>query len=281
MRLVRHARHGAERFLGLAPAGLSPSPFRASEIFLAAAFAFGGAIILQTLAAQIVPRWFPKAADGTLGTYDILLGSAFQLGLLAGLGHAWFWHLRPSRRAADAPSSPSAYPLPVPTAAPLSSSVPAAVSFAAALREGAMSFVTLLPLVWAVGFLWKGTLDLLGVDSSPQDIVSLFVATGDRVALGVMIVLAVLVAPVTEELVFRIGLFRWLRGRAPRAVVLFAPAAAFAALHGNTAAFLPLVVLAVVLSLAYERVGHPLVPIVAHSLFNLNTLALLLAGLPV
>ena len=37
---------------------------------------------------------------------------------------------------------------------------------------------------------------------------------------------------------------------------------------------------AICLALAYERVGHPLVPIVAHALFNLNTLILLLAGLP-
>ena len=149
------------------------------------------------------------------------------------------------------------------------------------MREGALAFVTALPVVAAVGLVWKYLLDLLGVDARPQDLVTLFASTGDHLALGFIIVLAVVVAPITEELVFRIGLFRWLRTRTLRTVALLVPAMAFAALHGNIAAFLPLVALAVHLALAYERVGHPLVPIVAHALFNLNTLVLLLAGLEV
>ena len=58
-------------------------------------------------------------------------------------------------------------------------------------------------------------------------------------------------------------------------------AAIFAVIHGNLAVLMPLVVLAVVLALGYEHYGHPAVPILAHALFNLNTIALLLAGFPV
>jgi membrane protease YdiL (CAAX protease family) len=107
------------------------------------------------------------------------------------------------------------------------------------------------------------------------------VRSGDTASLAIMVVLAVVIAPVTEELVFRVGLFRWLRTRPLRGVALFVPAAGFAALHGYLAVFLPIVVLAVCLALAYERSGHPLVPITAHALFNLNTVVLLLAGFPV
>jgi uncharacterized protein len=40
----------------------------------------------------------------------------------------------------------------------------------------------------------------------------------------------------------------------------------------------PLLALAVIFSLAYERTGHIGTPIVAHALFNLNTVALILSG---
>jgi membrane protease YdiL (CAAX protease family) len=87
-----------------------------------------------------------------------------------------------------------------------------------------------------------------------------------------MIALAVLVAPLAEEFVFRAGLFRYLRTRLPRSAALLVPAVVFAVLHGNYASFGPLVALAIVFSVAYERTGHIGTTIVAHALFNLNTL---------
>ncbi len=276
--LFRRRRSALARFLGLAPAGIATAPYRASEIFLAAACAFGGALVGQTLAMLIGGKWFPKPEGVELGLFDVIAGAGLQLGVLAGLAHAWFWHLRPSRRAAAARryEIDAAPALATPEPAP----APPPVSLGVALREGASTFVTLLPVVGLSSYLWNALLHLLGIEAAPQDLVTLFADTGDHLALTIIIVLAVLVAPVAEELVFRIGLFRWLRTRAPRTVVLFAPALVFALLHGNLAVFVPLVILAVCLALAYERVGHPLVPIVAHALFNLNTLVLLLAGLP-
>lgn len=274
--LIKGLRGAPARFLGLAPAGLGPSPFRPSELFLAAAFAFGGVIILQVATNQLAGRYFPKHTDGSLGMFEILQGAGFQIGLLAGLAHAWFWHLRPQKR----PPEPS-LPLTPELSPAQPASLPPAMPLASALRQGATTFLSLLPIVWLTGFLWQKLLDYLDVDAPPQDLVTLFAKTGDLPALGIMVALAVLVAPLTEELIFRIGLFRWLRTRTPRSVALFLPAVAFAALHGNVAVLLPLVVLAIGLALAYERDGHPLVPIIAHSLFNMNTVILLLAGLPV
>jgi membrane protease YdiL (CAAX protease family) len=149
------------------------------------------------------------------------------------------------------------------------------------LREGFLAFTALLPVVWLVNVGWQAALARLEIPAPPQDLVLLFARSGDTASLAIMVVLAVVIAPVTEELVFRVGLFRWLRTRPLRGVALFVPAAGFAALHGYLAVFLPIVVLAVCLALAYERSGHPLVPITAHALFNLNTVVLLLAGFPV
>ena len=54
----------------------------------------------------------------------------------------------------------------------------------------------------------------------------------------------------------------------------------FGAAHANWASFVPLAVLGVVLALAYEATGDIRVPIVAHGLFNLNTILIVLSGLP-
>ena len=272
--LGRRIRGAPARLLGRAPAGLTPSPYLLSELFLAAAFAFGGGMALQVGANLLSDRFFPKPANGGLGLYHLVLGTSFQLGLLAGLAHAWFWHLRPGKRLyATLPGPVQTDPAPPPE--------PPRLTVPAALREGVSTFLTALPIVSLTGFLWQKALGSLGVEAKPQDLVTLFAHTKDLAAIAIMIGLAVLVAPVTEELVFRVGLFRWLRTRIARGLALFAPAVVFASLHdGNVAVFLPLVVLAVCLSLAYERTGHPLVPMVAHALFNLNTLVLVLAGLP-
>jgi membrane protease YdiL (CAAX protease family) len=100
-----------------------------------------------------------------------------------------------------------------------------------------------------------------------------------------MIALAVVIAPLNEELVFRAGIFRYLRTRIPRWAALLLPALTFAALHVNwqnlqgLSSLAPLVVLAIVLAIAYERTGNIGTSIVAHACFNLNTIVVILSGL--
>jgi membrane protease YdiL (CAAX protease family) len=53
----------------------------------------------------------------------------------------------------------------------------------------------------------------------------------------------------------------------------------FGALHGNWAGFLPLALLGAGLALAYEATGDIRVTVVAHGLFNLNTILVVLSGL--
>lgn len=261
--LIGRVRALLPRFLGLSPSPLPPSAFRPSELFLAAAFAFGGAVVVQQLVALVANRRFPAPLDGSLGFFHVLAGAGFQIGLLAGVAHAWFWHLRPARRPAPLEPVPPHPPAPV----------------ARILRGGFFTFLAALAVVGPVSVLWQTLLARLGIEAPPQDLISLFNRAGDGGSLAIMIALAVLVAPLTEELLFRVGLFRWLRTRTPRGVALFVPALVFALIHGNLAVLVPLIVLAVVLALGYEHYGHPAVPVLAHAFFNLNTIALLLAGL--
>jgi membrane protease YdiL (CAAX protease family) len=261
--LLRNPRALGRRLLGLAPARLTASPFRLSEIFLAGAFAFGGAIMLQVVLVMVGKRYWPPPVDGSMGFFHVLVAAGFQLGLVAGLAHAWFWHLRTR--------------LALPDAAPVTQGP---VAGFAVVRDGFLTFLVVLPAVWLASLLWQSFLELLGVDAPPQDIVALFAKRGDWVSLSAMIGFALVCAPIAEELLFRVGLFRWLRGRIARSLALLLPALAFAVLHGSVSVLVPLMVLSIVFSLSYERSGHPAVTMIAHSLFNLNTLVLVLAGFP-
>lgn len=129
-----------------------------------------------------------------------------------------------------------------------------------------------------VGFAWKTLLEAAGVSVNEQDMVGLFRNTDDPLLFSLLLILAIVIAPITEELLFRAGLFRYLRTRIPRSLALLAPAFLFAILHGNLVTLAPLLALGMVFSLAYERTGSVVVPIVAHALFNLNTVLLIMAG---
>jgi len=184
----------------------------------------------------------------------LLLGGAFHGGMLAGVV---FFRLA-LRREEKKPSTPK----------PI-------------WARGLATFLIALPLVGAAAFIWQGLLRLCGIEIHEQDIVSLFAETDSPLMLSGMALLAVVSAPVTEELVFRAGLFRFLRTRTPRWVALALPALLFAAVHANLASFIPLAGLGLVFALAYERSGTIAVPILAHALFNLNTIVMLLVGLGV
>jgi len=147
--------------------------------------------------------------------------------------------------------------------------------------RGLATFLIALPLVGATALVWQSLLRLGGIEIHEQDLVGIFAETDSPLLLLGLALLAVVSAPVTEELVFRAGIFRFLRTRTPRWVALALPALLFAAMHANLASFAPLAVLGLVFALAYERSGTIAVPIFAHALFNLNTIGMLLAGLGV
>ena len=145
-------------------------------------------------------------------------------------------------------------------------------------RSGFATFLAALPLLALTSVVWRALLQMLGLPAERQALVDLFQQVESGPLLALLIAIAVGLAPITEEIIFRAGLFRYARTRLPRFLALLAPAVLFAALHANASSFAPLVVLAVAFSLAYERTGSIAVPIIAHGLFNLNTVLLILSG---
>ncbi|HVS54225.1 MAG TPA: type II CAAX endopeptidase family protein [Opitutaceae bacterium] len=208
--------------------------------------------ILAQFAAQSL-GWLSRLPDEEK---LVAVNAALQLGFLAGVG--LFLAAFP-RRFALAPGGTAAPRVPL-------------------LASGFVTFLIALPVVFLAAFLWRLLLDALGLPLETQTAIELFTQTkspGWRAGFGVI---AVVLAPTTEELVFRAGFFRYLRTRLPRWAALLLPACVFAALHQSLASFAQLAVLGIVFSLAYERTGRIGTSIVAHALFNLNTIVLLLAG---
>jgi hypothetical protein len=151
--------------------------------------------------------------------------------------------------------------------------------------SGAATFLISLPLLIATASTWEFLLQQLGLPTERQDLIGMFANADSPWLLAVMITLAVVIAPLNEELVFRAGFFRYLRTRIPRWLALVLPALFFATLHVNwdtlqgLASLAPLVVLAIVFSLAYERTGRIGTSIVAHACFNLNTILVIFSGI--
>ena len=150
--------------------------------------------------------------------------------------------------------------------------------------SGVVTFLIAWPVIIATANLWELALEVMGLPTERQDLIGMFADTESPWLLGAMFLLATMVAPIAEELVFRAGLFRYLRTRTHRMLAVAGPSVLFAAMHvewttlRGLVGFVPLAVLAMIFSLAYERTGQIGTTVVAHALFNLNTVILIWAG---
>lgn len=227
-------------------------------------------ILLVTAGGLLLPRAVTYLNEDVLGPaardgdwWQVVQGAAFQLGMLSGAAaSAVILRFSPRRT-------------------PAAGDVPPEARSTRPLLAGVAAFAISLPLISGIGLVWKSLLGGLGYPTGEQEMVDLFRNADDPARLVFMIVLAAVIAPVTEELIFRAGLFRYLRTRIPRSLALFLPSYLFALLHGNAAAFVPLLVLGMFFALAYEHTGRIAVPMVAHALFNLHTIVLVMAGVTV
>ncbi len=118
-----------------------------------------------------------------------------------------------------------------------------------------------------------------GYEPSVQGSVELLLHSGTWAQSAYIFVFATLVAPVAEELLFRGILFPFIRDLGKPRLAFWGTAVLFGAMHGNLAAFLPLVFFGAMLAALYLRTGNLLAPMTAHALFNLVPFILLACGL--
>ena len=108
-----------------------------------------------------------------------------------------------------------------------------------------------------------------------QAIVEIFNASSSLEQRILIIVLAVSVAPLAEEFLFRFFLYGLLKRYVGRAAGVLVSALLFAAVHAHAPSFGPLFVLGACFAVAYEWSGSILVPMTMHAFFNALTLTAL------
>lgn len=252
--------------LPLPPVALAPWRVSIEGIVMNGLLVAAGAMILPQAATYLNADILGPAAHDS-DWWQIVQGAAFQLGMITG---ALTGMIITRLATFSPPGNPAEAPSPPVTAHPL--------------LAGVITFAITLPLLGGVSFGWKTALAALGLPADDQGMVDMFRSVDSPTLFIFMTILAVVIAPVTEELVFRAGLFRYLRTRIPRALAYLLPALFFAFLHVNWKtleglnSFVPLILFAVLFSYAYERTGRIIVPMIAHALFNLNTIVLIMAG---
>jgi membrane protease YdiL (CAAX protease family) len=130
-----------------------------------------------------------------------------------------------------------------------------------------------LPLVFATNVVIS---QLLKIDSQQdsQEIVQIFQSTTNPIKKLPIVLLAVVVAPLAEEFVFRGFLYGVLKRYFGSLPSLLFTGILFALMHFHLPSLLPLFVLACALTIAYEMSGTLLVPMAMHALFNSLTLVL-------
>ena len=236
------------------PAALTPWAGGGADFLLLFLLAICGALIVPQIVGRAV-----RSAGLSRNARDVLAMLSSQGGLLAGVVG---FHFGLGRRLADR-----------------------ATGRASVWRSGAATALVAFPLIFAVTLVWQNGLLWLGLPVETQDRVQNLIDLHSWVLRALYVGAAVVVAPVTEEAIFRAGLFRYLRGITPRGVAIWASALVFGLMHvdfrspaDSLASLVPLVVLGAIFAAAYERTGRIGTTMVAHGLFNLTMALLTLLG---
>ena len=127
----------------------------------------------------------------------------------------------------------------------------------------------ILPVAWGLGILSTKLMGQFHVDAVPQQSVRMLqtgIPLGPEIFLAL---LAIAIAPVTEELLFRGILYPFIKQQGYPKLALWGTSVLFGLLHLNLMTLLPLTFLGLVLAWLYETTDNLTAPILAHSLFNL------------
>ena len=235
------------------PAALRPWEISVTDFFMLIWLVIAGGFI-AAFATGLWLKGHPLATDKSV----ILTTALFHVGMLTGIA---IFKATTGRRCATSPTKPDA-----PAINPI--------------LAGVSAYLVTLPIVLGVSLVWQVLLKVCNVPAPPQDAIDILRHAGPWPR-TLLLVSAVVLAPFSEESIFRAGIFRYTRTRLPRWAALLLPSTLFAAMHMNLASFPPLIALGIVFSLAYERTGRISTTIIAHALFNLTTTLLILAGIDV
>jgi membrane protease YdiL (CAAX protease family) len=143
------------------------------------------------------------------------------------------------------------------------------------LLLGISLLISALPMVFVVDYI-ASVLLKVNTTTDTQEVIRIFENASTVAQRIPIILLAVVIAPVAEELAFRGYLYGVIKRYFGAVPALVLSGILFALIHLNLPSFFPLLVLASVFALAYELSGSLLVPMTMHALFNSLSLVLVL-----
>lgn len=137
-------------------------------------------------------------------------------------------------------------------------------------------YLAAIPVLLLGSYLWPMILEVLDLPTSQQDLVTQVENMAVSPLFYLIVFLAVVLAPISEEILFRAFLYRSLKGYTSPTLAAILTSLMFAGMHFNWFSFLPLFLLGLWLCRSYEKTGNIFVPIIFHALFNGNTLLILM-----
>ncbi|MBA4387839.1 MAG: hypothetical protein C0404_07650 [Verrucomicrobia bacterium] len=142
-------------------------------------------------------------------------------------------------------------------------------SLGRSVLHGIVGYVATFTVFIVVAFVYKMALLMFGIDAESQPLIRKFLDPGTSSSLRFTIAfMAIVVAPFTEELMFRGVALPWLCKLIPAPAAIVVISVVFAAVHWNIASFVPLFVLSCGFSIAYLYSRNIAAPIVMHTAFN-------------
>src|SRR6266404_650751 len=146
------------------------------------------------------------------------------------------------------------------------------IGFFRAAITGGVLILAAYPLIFLADI---ATQRLLQSAPQKQAIVEMFSESSTLEQRILIIVLAVSLAPLAEEFIFRFFMYGVMKRYFGKVVAVLVSALLFAAVHAHLPSFAPLFVLGSCFAIAYEWSGSILVPMMMHALFNAITLTAL------
>ena len=137
-----------------------------------------------------------------------------------------------------------------------------------ALGLGALVIGVFLPIAALLQGAAISVMKHFNIETPMQTVLQALLNSSSPGAIAALGAVTVLVAPLAEELLFRGILYPTIKQLGfPRAAV-WGTSVLFALIHNNLAAFVPLMLMAIVLVWLYEKSDNLLAPIAAHVIFN-------------
>ena len=117
---------------------------------------------------------------------------------------------------------------------------------------------------------------VIGKGEQLQEVVRTLIGTDNPTLKAILAITAIIIAPLVEEIIFRGYLYPVIKRYSGCLFAAIMTSLLFAIVHGNLPSIVPLFILALILTFAYETTGCLWVPIATHSLFNAIQVSLML-----